>query len=424
MKRGIPVSPGVAVARVHRLDERLSPSAGGRLDDAAVAGDELRLELACGEAADELDAVAERVRTEVGPDEAGIFRAHRQLLRDPAREAPLVAKVKAIIRQKRIDASSALSGALDEYASRFAKVPDPYLRERLSDVKDVVGRVQAHLVGNDARGEPTKWDGPVILVAAEILPSQAVMFERIPVAGIVTEAGGTTGHAAILARSLGIPAVSGIDGLLDRVRSGDLLIVDGREGVVLLNPGAEVEAAYRKMQREYVDLRDRLIENADRPAITGDGTAVALLANVNGPADAVTAVRTGAGGVGLYRTEYLFLTHASVPTEDEQLAAYQFVIESSPNRLVTIRTLDVGGDKQVPFLASPREANPCVGWRSVRMRNAYPDLFQTQLRAILRAGTAGQVRVMFPMVSTVEEVRQLKRLVAETRRKLGLTHDT
>src|SRR4029077_8370220 len=174
-----------------------------------------------------------------------------------------------------------------------AKVPDPYLREKLSDIKDVVGRVRAHLVCPTDDCDPV-WDEPVILIAAEILPSQAVMFDRIPVAGIVTEAGGTTGHAAILARSLGIPAVSGIDGVLEKVRSGDLLVVDGREGVVILNPGAEVEAAYRKMQREYVDLRDRLIENAARPAVTGDGTAIALLANVNGAADAVTAVRTGA----------------------------------------------------------------------------------------------------------------------------------
>ena len=178
-------------------------------------------------------------------------------------------------------------------------------------------------------------------------------FDRLRLAGIVTEKGGSTGHAAILARSLGIPAVSGLRGILKDVHTGDLLAVDGREGHVYVNPGAEVEAAYRKLQREFVDLRDRLIENRDQEPTSADGIRVDLLANVNGLADAAMAVRVGAGGIGLYRTEYLFLTHPSVPTEEEQLSVYRQVIESSPNKTVTIRTLDLGGDKQVPYLGQP-----------------------------------------------------------------------
>ncbi|HKM55099.1 MAG TPA: phosphoenolpyruvate--protein phosphotransferase, partial [Isosphaeraceae bacterium] len=256
---------------------------------------------------------------------------------------------------------------------------------------------------------------PVIIVAPEILPSQAMMFDRLHVAGIITETGGATGHAAILARSLGIPAVSGLRGILREVQNGDLIALDGREGHVYLRPGTEVESAYRKLQREYVDLRDRLIENRDQQPVSSDGVEVELLANVNGPADAVMAGRAGASGVGLYRTEYLFLTHASVPNEEEQLAAYREVIEAAPNRQVTIRTLDLGGDKQVPYLGQQREANPFMGWRSIRLSSAHPELFQTQLRAILRAGRFGQVSLLFPMISTLEEVLRLKRVVERTR---------
>ena len=258
------------------------------------------------------------------------------------------------------------------------------------------------------RKPPAEGGEPLILVADEILPSQAAAFDRLRLAGIVTEKGGSTGHAAILARSLGVPAVSGLRGILKDVHTGDLLAVDGREGHVYVNPGAEVEAAYRKLQREFVDLRDRLIENRDQEPTSADGIRVDLLANVNGLADAAMAVRVGAGGIGLYRTEYLFLTHPSVPTEEEQLSVYRQVIESSPNKTVTIRTLDLGGDKQVPYLGNPRETNPFMGWRSIRLSVAYPELFQTQVRAILRAGLEGSVSLLFPMISTLEEVRQLE----------------
>jgi len=390
----------------------------GTLDAASLSGEIFRFEQACAAAADELDSVIDRVRQEIGEDKAAIFRAHRQLIREKGRDPVLVAKVKTIIFQKKVDAVTALRLALEEYTAMFTQIEDPYLRERLSDIKDVVARVQAHL-STDEQGCKEMGSEPVVLVAPEILPSQAVMFECLPVAGIITESGGATGHAALLARSMRIPAVSGLPGIWREVHTGDLVIVDGREGVVLLNPGPEVEAAYHKLRREYVDLRDRLIENADQPAVSADGQALELLANVNGPHDAEIAVKAGAVGVGLYRTEYLFLTHASVPNEEEQLATYRAVIEKAPNRSVTIRTLDLGGDKQVPYLGTPSESNPFMGWRSIRLRSAYPELFRTQLRAILRAAENGDVSLLFPMISTLEEVRQLKQVVADTRKELA-----
>jgi len=404
------VSPGIAVARAYCVDLVLARREPQYLDAAALSDEVTRFEKACAAAAQELDAIVTRVSQQVGEDEAAIFRAHRLLLRDPS----LIAKVKSAILNKKIDAPSALHEVLEEYSSLFAKIQDDYIKERMADVRDVIGRIMAQLALHESRCT-LEANEPIILVAQEVLPSQALAFQRLQVAGILTEAGGSTGHAAILARSLGIPSISGLRGIHREVNTGDLLAVDGREGHVYINPGAEVEAAYRKLQREYVDIRDRLIENRDQEPISRDGTRVELLANVNGPDDAAMAVKAGASGVGLYRTEYLFLTHPTVPDEEEQLAAYRAVIEAAPNKTVTIRTLDLGGDKHVPYFGEQREANPFMGWRSIRLSTAYPEFFQTQLRAILRAGLYGKVSLLFPMISTVEEVRRLKRLVAATR---------
>jgi phosphoenolpyruvate-protein phosphotransferase len=419
MKKGVPVSPGVAVARAYCIDEALADREPHRLDVASLSAETSRLDTACAESVQELDRIIARVSAQVGEDEAAIFRAHRLLLRDPA----LLGKVKAIILNQHVDARTALQKSLEEYAALFSQIQDDYLRERMADIRDVVGRIAGHLAHQEAVHQFEK-DEPVIIVASEILPSQAMAFDRFHVAGILTETGGTTGHAAILARSLGIPAVSGLRGIHREVHTGELVAVDGREGHVYLNPGPEVEAAYRKLQREYVDLRDRLIENRDQKPITLDGVEVELLANVNGPADAAMATRVGASAVGLYRTEYLFLTHPSVPEEEEQVAAYRSVIEASPNQTVTIRMLDLGGDKQVSYLSNQREANPFMGWRSIRLSSAHPEFFQTQLRAILRSAVYGRVSLLLPMISTLEEVQRLKKMVARARQALrreGLT---
>lgn len=410
MKKGVPISPGIAVARAYCLDEVLARRDPKKLELGAVSIEIARFDRACAAAAEELDAIVARVAQQVGEEEAAIFRAHRLLLRDPA----LLGKVKSAILDRQVDASTALQETLDEYRTLFDQIQDEYLKERMADLRDVVGRVTAQLALQDD-GNLLEVDEAVIIVAHEILPSQAMSFDRMHVAGIITETGGATGHAAILARSLGIPAVSGLRGVLRDVKTGDRMALDGREGYVYLNPGPEVEAAYRKLQREYVNLRDSLVENCHLEPVSPDGIQVELLANVNSAADAAMAGQAGASGVGLYRTEYLFLTHPTVPDEEEQLAAYRQILEASPNQQVTIRTLDLGGDKQVPYIGQQREANPFMGWRSIRLSTAYPEFFQTQLRAILRAGRYGKVSLLFPMVSTLEEVQRLKRIVKRTR---------
>jgi phosphoenolpyruvate-protein phosphotransferase (PTS system enzyme I) len=414
MLRGIPVSPGIAVARAHCVDEVLAPRDPQRLDPSGLAAEVQRFDNACQAAALELDAIIERVSTQLGEAAAAIFSAHRLLLRDPA----LIGKVRAAIHDHRVDARSALHEVLDEYATLFNQIQDEYFKERLADVRDVVGRVMAQLALSESSAHSPHSDEAVILVAPEILPSQALLLKKFNVIGIITEAGGSTGHAAILARSMGIPSASGLHGILKQVKTGDLIILDGRDGSVYLTPDSELEAAYRKVQREYVNLRDKLVENRDQQAVMCDGTAIELLANANSLADAEMAVKTGAVGVGLYRTEYLFLTHPTVPSEEEQLAAYRAVIEAAPNRRVTIRTLDLGGDKLVPYFGHRREANPFMGWRSIRITSAYPEFFQTQLRAILRAGLHGEVRLLFPMISTLEEVLHIRRMLRRTQASL------
>lgn len=413
MKKGVPVSPGVVVARAFCVDARRSGSEPAFLDPAALTGEMARFEQAIAAAARDLDVTIERVVHQLGEEEAAIFRAHRLLLRDPA----LVGKVKALIQERRVDASTALRLVIEEYTRLFEQITDPYLQERMADLRDVITRIRVQL---DRQNDTPQLENeePVILVAHEILPSQALTLDQAKIGGILTETGGATGHAAILARALGIPAVSGVPNLMKLVHTGDMIALDGREGHVYLNPGPEAEAAYRKLQREFVDLRGRLVENRDLEAISPDGIGIALLANVNGPADAVMAAKVGAVGVGLYRTEYLFLTHSSVPNEEDQLQTYRAVIEAAPNHTVTIRTLDLGGDKHVPYLGEQGETNPFMGFRSIRLSSAYPEFFQTQLRAILRAGCFGQVHLLFPMISTLEEVQHLKRVVEKTRLQL------
>jgi phosphoenolpyruvate-protein phosphotransferase len=422
MKKGVPVSPGVAVAHAHYVGDVITSHEPYTLDDASVAAEVNRFDRACAAVNRELDDTISRVARQIGDEEAAIFRAHRQLLRDPS----LHSRVATRICNQRVDAATALQQTLDEYAALFAQMSDSYLQERLADLRDVIGRVVAQLAREQAP-QAKAFSEPIILVANEVLPSQAAMIDKRWVAGILTEAGSTTGHAAILARAMGIPAVSGLRGICREVREGDLVAVDGREGHVYLNPGPEVELAYRKLQREYVDASAKLIENRHLEAISPDGTPVELLANINGPADAEMAGKAGAVGVGLYRTEYLFLTHPSVPDEEDQYNAYRDVIARAPGGQVVIRTLDLGGDKQVPYLGVRREANPFMGFRSIRLSSAHPEFFQAQLRAILRAGCEGQVSVMFPMVSMLEEVQRLKKIMQRTRlalEKASIAHAT
>jgi phosphotransferase system enzyme I (PtsI) len=294
------------------------------------------------------------------------------------------------------------------------------MRERVADIRDVVERLTSFL--SDALRKNSKsLEGPIIVVADELLPSQVVMLGDKPVHGIVTQAGSQTSHAAIIARSRGIPAVSGVVGILRHTKTGDCIVVDGRDGHVIVNPDIETLTAYRKLEREFFDLRDKLAHNRDQPAQTLDGQPLELLANINNVADAISAGAMGACGIGLYRTEYLYLTHIKVPDEEEQLEIYKEVIAASPQRCVTIRTLDIGGDKTSHLLGrAQHEANPFMGWRSIRVSFEHPRFFLAQVRAILRsaASRGSKVQILFPMVTNLEELRRLRTIVRRAEEQL------
>jgi phosphotransferase system enzyme I (PtsI) len=421
MHKGIAVSPGVVVGVAFRVDSVFGTGEPQSLASPGMVPAEVeRFERAIATSAAELEAIVLKVAEQLGPAEAEIFKTHLQIVNDRT----LHERVRTLIESKVLTALSALQIVLQGYAASFARIEQDYLRERLADLRDVFSRIGSHLTVPAAPAapsfghEPEAGEEPVILVASEILPSQAMSLGSLAIAGIVTEVGGGTSHAAILARSRGIPAVSGVSGIAGDVRSGDTIIVDGREGVVVIRPTPDEMSSYRKLQREFFDLKDRLVLNRDQPALSADGARVELLANVNNVADAQAAVKVGATGVGLFRTEYLFLTHADVPDEEEQYQHYRQLVEDSPNQTVTIRTLDIGGDKTVPYLGRRDEANPFMGWRSIRLSFEHPRLFERQIRAILRAGRHGKVSMLFPMITTLEELRHVNRLVEESRRNL------
>jgi phosphotransferase system enzyme I (PtsI) len=419
MRKGIAVSPGVAVGTAYCIHEIFVDPDAKRLEDREITAELARYEAARDRVSDELQALQQKVGMQVGREAAAIFAVHEAILRDAA----FTNRVRGWIVNDRLTAQAALQRLLDEYTKLFSRTDDAYLKERLGDVRDVVIRLSAYL-SDVLKPESQALPGPLIVVADELLPSQAVALGSVEVQGIVTQRGSQTSHAAIIARSRGIPAVSGLKGILRQVKTGDTIVVDGRTGDVIVNPDPETLSAYLKLEREFFSLQDQLVENRDLPARTADGQALRLLANINGVQDAEAAVAMGADGVGLYRTEYLYLTHPDVPDEEEQLENYRRIIQASPGKLVTIRTLDIGGDKTIPFLGHARqEANPFLGWRSIRLSFEHPQFFTTQIRAVLRAAAdvadgSGEVRLMFPMITTLEEMRRVRAIVRRTETQL------
>ena len=411
MRKGIAVSPGIAVGTAYCIHEIFVDPQTKRLESSEVTAELAAYESAREKAAIELRALQAKVEAQVGREEAAIFSVQEAILRD----ADFTEKMRQWIVIDRHSAAAALRLLLAHYGTLFARTRDAYLKERVNDIRDVIERISAHLT--DVRNPDSHaLTGPLVVVADELLPSQAVALGGLDVRGFVTQAGSQTSHAAIIARSRGIPAVSAVRGILRQVQTGDPIIVDGRDGHVIVKPDTETVAAFRKLEREFFNLKDQLAENRDQPARTADGVELELMANINVVADASAAAAMGASGVGLFRTEYLYLTHPTVPDEEEQLVAYREIIQASPNHQVTIRTLDIGGDKTIPYLGHRhQEANPFLGWRSIRLSFEHPEFFSTQIRAILRSAIeakrmGGTVKMLFPMITTVDEVRRLRRL--------------
>jgi phosphoenolpyruvate-protein phosphotransferase (PTS system enzyme I) len=409
MRRGIAVAPGIAIGTAYCIHEVFVNPERRQIKSSEI-GNELEIfEVARQKSIVEIRALQAKALRQIGKQAAAIFAVHETILNDSG----FIHRVRKSICDDLCTSQAALARLIDHYRNALEKHSDALFQDRLADIRDVVMRLTSHL--SEALHEDSGvFQGPVIVVANELLPSQAIMMGDRAIHGVVNQAGGQTSHAAIIARSRGIPAVSGVANILKHVKTGDTIVVDGSHGHVIVNPGAETLAAYRKLEREYFNLRDRLADNRDRPAMTACKVPLQLLANINGLVDTNSARAQGADGVGLYRTEYLYLTSSNVPDEEEQFENYRSVIASAPNQRVTIRTLDIGGDKSIPFLSRGHsESNPFMGLRSIRLSFEHPELFLTQIRAIYRAASPrcspnADVNILFPMVSNFEELRKLR----------------
>ncbi|NIL96852.1 MAG: phosphoenolpyruvate--protein phosphotransferase [Planctomycetales bacterium] len=412
---GIAVSPGVAIARAHCLHEIPVGSVTDPIDESEVLAELGRFEEALQLTDHELAALRDKVSVQLGKSEAAIFTAHLAILRDEG----LLEKVQRRIGQQRLPAAAAIAEVAYEYQQLLADVHDEYLKERVADVRDVLLRLQRN-VAKITHHDFAAHDEPIVLVACELYPSDIIALTEANVVGIVTQTGSRTGHAAILARSYGLPAVAGVTDILQHVNSSDTIVVDGSGGHVFVNPGRETLRAYRERRSEFARLKTDLAAEPRGPAHTADGQTIALLANVNCETDIREAIAGGACGVGLYRTEFFFLTHPNVPDQQQQTENYRQMIAHCPGDIFTIRTLDLGGDKTISYLTHTHEHNPHIGWRSIRLSFAHPKFFLTQLRAVLAAAANQdkEVRLLFPMITVPDELDEVHKLMRRARRQL------
>jgi phosphotransferase system, enzyme I, PtsP len=362
---------------------------------------------------EQINVVKDRMSSLISKEEGAIFDVYRLILEDPA----IIQQIESQIRQESYTAEYATRVVFESYLLSISQIDDNYLRERTTDVKDAAQRLLETLSGApDQQAEIPK---DAVLVAKDLSPADLSMIEGDKFKGIVLSTGGVTSHASILAKSFEIPSVVAIENLIETVRPGDLLIVDGNAGCAYVNPGHEIIREYDRLEREYVAFNRELEELKDSPAETLDGHRVSLYANVGLLSDVAFAQLHGAQGIGLYRTEISFLSHRDFPSEEEQYALYKRVVEGMAGKPVTIRTLDIGADKYPSYMRSAAtEPNPFLGWRSIRISLEVEEIFKTQLRAILRVGDLGRVRLLVPMVSGLEEILKVKELLAEAKAEL------
>ncbi|WP_461606277.1 phosphoenolpyruvate-protein phosphotransferase PtsI [Aeromonas rivipollensis] len=413
MISGILASPGIAFGKALLLKEDEIV-----INQGKISADQIDVEInrfleARTKSAAQLEAIKEMAGRTFGEEKEAIFEGHIMLLEDEELEGD----IRSFIKDNKASADKAIYEVIEQYAKMMAELDDPYLRERATDFRDIGTRLVKNVLGIAVVNLSTI-DEEVILVAKDLTPSETAQINLKYVLGFVTDIGGRTSHTSIMARSLELPAIVGTNDITVRVNNGDMLILDGINNQIIINPTAEQLAEAKKFQAQFQAEKDELAKLKDLPAITLDGHQVEVCANIGTVKDTEGAIRNGAEGVGLYRTEFLFMDRDALPTEEEQFKAYKEVAEAMPDQPIIVRTMDIGGDKELPYMNFPKEMNPFLGWRAVRIFFDREDIMHAQLKAILRASAFGKLRIMFPMIISVEEFRSLKATVEQLKAEL------
>ena len=421
--RGIPVSSGVCRGRIVVLSHpQNSTIPHHELPGADAPGQLKRLQQALLDTRREIQEVQRQVSQGLGPQEASIFDAHLLVLDDPM----LLDEVTRCINERHVTAEYAFQQTAEKFARTLGAIHDEYLRERATDMRDVTSRVLNHLLGRTEEGVLHRLKDPCIIIAPDLTPTQTAQLDKKMVLGFATDAGSKTSHTAIMARSLRIPAVVGLGNASEELVSGQYVLLDGFNGQIVINPSDQTLFEYGQLVRRHVTFEDKLRDIIDKPAITLDGAHVVLSANVEQPSDTDAVLASGAEGVGLFRTEYLFINRDTLPNEEEQFIAYRQVASVLKPAPVIIRTLDLGGDKFLSHLNVPQEMNPFLGWRAIRFCLEERAIFRSQLRAILRASVEGNIKIMYPMISGLDELLQANAFLEELKHELdreGIAYD-
>ncbi|MBX3354438.1 MAG: phosphoenolpyruvate--protein phosphotransferase [Phycisphaeraceae bacterium] len=419
--KGIPVSPGIVFGRAIHVGEAERHVPQRTIAAGEVDSELRRLDKALEEAADELGQLRDRTERELGAEPAKIFGFHLGLLRDRA----LLDIIRGRIRDELVNAEQAVADQFQSLINQFRKMGNVVFEQKANDVVDLERRVLGKLMG-ETKSRIAQLKEPAVIIAHELTPSQTAGLDRAKVIAIATDAGGQTGHTSIVARALGLPAVVGCQDATERIDDGDLVLVDGDSGVLVVAPDEAMLAEYRTRAERGARRRRVVQEEASLDPVTRDGTRIAMLGNIEFPEEVEAVLANGGDGVGLFRTEFLYLTRSEPPDEEEQYRVYRRAIELLAGRPITIRTLDLGADKYTQEAMEEPERNPFLGLRSIRYCLADQPLFKTQLRAIMRASVHGPVKIMFPLVSTLMELRQAKMILADVCEELaedGLTFD-
>ncbi|MDT2275021.1 phosphoenolpyruvate--protein phosphotransferase [Paenibacillus larvae] len=412
--RGIAAASGYAMGPAFLLQETEAEIVRRELSPEEAEMEVKRFEAEVNQSIAELEELKVQTEEKMGEEHANIFGTHILVLQDEE----YIGRVKEMIQSNRINAEAALEDATQEIVTLFESMDNEYLRERAADIRDVSKRIMNHLLGLEAGGLSQVKDS-VVLLAHDLTPSDTAQLDRDKIAGFATNIGGRTSHSAIMARSMEIPAVVGLNDVTAKVKSGDYVILDGAKGILLINPEESVIASYKELQQKYEARLQELKKFHDKPSVTADGHLLEIVSNIGNPQDAHAAERSGAEGIGLYRSEFLYMGRQSLPSEEEQFDAYKVVAEIFGSKApVVIRTLDIGGDKELPYMDLPKEANPFLGYRAIRLCLDRKDIFKTQLRAILRASSFGNIQLMYPMIATMQELREANAILAEVKQEL------